>query len=176
MRGVGTGAAQTGEAALEGKGLPEVTARGVGGAAIQTGAEMLPKALRGAANVTPVLGANLQQRALTRAIERQTAALLEAKAAQTAAPGEYMGMYIPTGVPRKMGSVGFRPPGEPYVPPTPAVEPQMVPHKELQGWTLKDVLNQVGPKVRGAAKMDPVRVLLRTLGLAGQETESRMAQ
>lgn len=167
MRVGAAGTSQAGEAALEG-GNPLV--QGLEGAAAQA----IPEAL-------PVLGplakagSTLLPGASARATNQLAAQL--ARAARPApaptTPGEYMGKYIPTGIPGKPASTILGPNGQPMQPATPPIPAQVIPHKDLQGWTLGDVLNQSGPRAKAPGQLNMIQALMRLLGAGGQEAVSR---
>jgi len=104
--------------------------------------------------------------AQARATINQTAQMAKAAQPPAAIPGEYMGKYIPTGIP---ASTILGPSGQPA---RAAIPPRIVPHKELPGWTLGDVLNQSKPPAQAAAKRDLLQAILRAAGMAQQQNLS----
>ena len=162
-----TGGASAGEAYLDDKDPLKagLTTGGIQGA--MESVPMLPAAAKAASWAVPGVG---KARAAA-AMERNTKALtdlLAGKQAQAAqAPGEYMGKYIPTGIP---ASKVLGPSGQPM---RPAVDPQIIPHKDLSGWTLGDVLNQSGPKQAAPGGASALQMLLHLLKAGGQEAADR---
>jgi len=163
--GVGQGA----EAAMAGQDPAQAAMRG---GAWQAGTEAVSPLARPVASAVKNYGGPALRLLSTflpgagaRATGNQTAALLKAQQTAAPIPGEYMGKYIPTGIP---ASTLLGPSGRPIRAATP---PQIVPHKDLRGWTLGDVLNQSLPK-GPATKPDLLQAILRAAGMAQQQNLS----
>lgn len=172
------GSIRGGSSALSGEGNP--LAEGAKGAIIQaapTVATAIPGVARAAANLVPVLGSNLAQARTARAIESQTKALervLASKGQNTPVPEPEWTKFAPTGIPGKLGTVGFQPPGTVTTPPVKPVEPAIVTHPELQGWTGVDRLRPTSqPSVPETSGFPGWGLLRKILGAAGNEAQER---